>query len=302
MKTNHTLLIVAMAAIISCNKDKTTSPSTAVASDPMSEFFSSHEQQFQVFSLDAVQGGAITGSKGIHFVFSPNSFVTSAGQPVSGIVQIKLKEFITKSDLVLNRMYTVADGRPLQSGGAFEIHVLQNSAELKIAPGISYTLEMPPAPAQPQMFLYNGATANAQYGKVNWVLNSGTSNSFTQQAFDSTFFKQVLHLKELQYINCDHPYDSLFADLKVTLPQADNAYLMVVDRNSLMAIGILCSVASFQWAYAPTGKQLRIISIIRKDNKYYLSTNDVLFSGQSVILPPYTEKSENEISDAIFAL
>lgn len=305
MKTKYFILSL-IITLASCKKDNETTNNTGTPPNTIDNYFAAHLQSDQQFTLNASLGGTIIGSKGTELTFGANSFITSTGQQVTGNVIIFLKEFISKADLIFNNIYTASNGRPLMSGGAYEIHVKQNGNELSIAQNKTYSVKMTASPDNDQMYVYKGSNnTSGEFGKVDWSLNQSSLNSFTTTVFDSSFFSQIGTINDLNYINCDHPYDSLYSELNVSFTGTDfDRFIpIVIAKNTRTVVGnISVSGNSFQWKYAPPGIQLRIFMIATKNDKLFLTQQLVTFNGQAVTLPVFLEISSENLTSFINSL
>jgi len=304
MKTTLKLIVINLIILIfSCTKDDTSELNTqmpTVVPEPMQEFYNNHKQTAQTFQINASSGGAITGTKGMNFTFPTNCFVTANGTAVTGNVDIQLKEFNTKGDFILNKVFTVSDGRPLQSAGAYELKVLQNGNELKLGTGKTYSAKMVPNYYTPQMYVYTGETSSS--ASVNWVLIQNASTTVTQLQIDSSSFRNIFSSSDLNYINCDHPYDSTdFTPVNGTLPDSKVAEVLAIDNNAKMAVRIYAG-HTFQWNYAPTGRYLKVIAMYFENGVYHLSYVDFTNNGQAITLPAYQVKTESQMVAFIEAL
>jgi hypothetical protein len=98
------------------------------------------EDQKQGFTLDAAAGGNITGSKGTVLRFSPNAFLTLSNEAVTGMIDIKLIEVYSRTNMLLTDKPTTGkldngDHATLISGGEFYVNATQNGNQLKLVSG-----------------------------------------------------------------------------------------------------------------------------------------------------------------------
>lgn len=117
--------------------------------------------------LSATAGGTFHGNSGTRYEFPPNAFVTATGAAVTGNVEVRVTEYLKKADMLFSGVLPVSDEEPLISGGEVNVNVVQDGQELKLAPGVAFTANMPmKGAAAAGMDLFVG-TASAG-GKVNW--------------------------------------------------------------------------------------------------------------------------------------
>lgn len=100
----------------------------------------------QHFTLNAEDGGSITGEEGTIVQFGSNAFLTENGDPVTGDVDIELVEIFSKARMALTEMSTKGrngdgDIATLISAGEFYINATKDGNQLKPAEG--FTLIVP---------------------------------------------------------------------------------------------------------------------------------------------------------------
>lgn len=136
----------------------------------MDTIYTMLETQAKVVSLDAATGGTFYGNSGTRYVFPPAAFVDGNGNPVTGLVQIAVKEFLKKGDMIFSRVLPVSDGEPLLSGGEIYTNATQGGVNVYLAPGVTFTAKIPQGTtAQTGMGFFRGQEVTGTANKVNWV-------------------------------------------------------------------------------------------------------------------------------------
>lgn len=304
---NFLLVLSAIVVLYACSKDSTDTPSS-MTSDSMSDFYASHASPVQHFSFDASVGGTFTCSKGTKLTFSANSFINQNGSLVTGVVNLEVKEFVSKQDLIYNRVSTIAQGVPLISGGAYWFNVLQNGVDLKMAAGKTVFAIMPPQKNTQQMYVYAGTSASDKtFGKIDWLLDANSLNEIIEVPYDSVSSYlyvtsrpgSVYYTERGNYTNCDYPTDTIVRDsLKVTSTDpgwnyCTNYLVAMRSEFSLTSISVFNGVSSK--VFLPAGAQLEIAAMYKKDNKFYLSHKFATCNGQTVVMSAFTEISEADL-------
>ena len=82
--------------------------------------------------------------------------VTSSGRPVTGRIDLELKEALKPIDFVIGNLCTTYNGRPLESGGTFYLAARSGAQELAIAPGRSIDMIVPTFGTRSGMKLFPG--------------------------------------------------------------------------------------------------------------------------------------------------
>ncbi|MDC1188907.1 hypothetical protein N8089_03850 [Flavobacteriales bacterium] len=86
---------------------------------------------------------SITTDKGNLITFPKNAFVDKNGNSITGNVEVSIIEITTKAEMILSNMPTNSDQGPLESQGEFLVEVKQNNNILKLADGVSFSIQNP---------------------------------------------------------------------------------------------------------------------------------------------------------------
>lgn len=135
----------------------------------LNSIYNSLAVKSKTISLDAHTGGSFYGNSGTRYVIPSDAFMTTSGIPVSGNVQIEVKEFLDRADMLFSKVLPVSNGDPLNSAGEVYINATQNGQPLIMNTGKYFRVNVPqggtPAPG---MDLFFGAPINTQANTVNW--------------------------------------------------------------------------------------------------------------------------------------
>src|SRR4051812_17040723 len=99
MKQYVPILLVGLTGIFSCGKNYTPIPG------PFFNVQSALDSALRAtnnFKVDAVAGGTFTTNSGAVYSIPPNAFRTGSGGAVTGEVEIKTEEFVSKSDFLFS--------------------------------------------------------------------------------------------------------------------------------------------------------------------------------------------------------
>ena len=130
----HTILLALISLIISCNSNKSTYIQKVQSPIPEHDIF------FSTFIVDADSSVSIHMQTGTQIQFQASSFETASGKPISGKIDIKVREFHTANELLRAGIpLTVDETRKevLQSAGMIELRAFKDGEELKLKPGRS---------------------------------------------------------------------------------------------------------------------------------------------------------------------
>lgn len=167
MKILVTAMLGVTLAVVSCKKDEpnepTTDPTVNPSAQALGDFFRENtNNKVQTFTIDAENGGSITGNEGTAINFSANSFEDQSGAIVSGDIDLEVIEIFSKAEMITMNKPTMANHpsgglAPLISGGQFKITASQNGEELDLREGFNYYVNAPaPDGVDPNMEVFYG--------------------------------------------------------------------------------------------------------------------------------------------------
>ena len=97
----------------------------------------------QIFTITSDKTDTIQAKNGTRLIIRSNTFVFNDGQDATDSIQIELKEVFDKSDMILNGLGTVSDGRLIESFGMIFLRATSNGKELRIKDNSSITVSIP---------------------------------------------------------------------------------------------------------------------------------------------------------------
>lgn len=99
--------------------------------------------QSQIFTIAFDIGDTLETKNGTRIIIEPNTFVFNDGQDTKEPIQIEVKDVFDKSEIILNGLGTVSDGRLLESFGMVYLRATSDGRELKIRDKGSITISIP---------------------------------------------------------------------------------------------------------------------------------------------------------------
>jgi hypothetical protein len=213
---------------------------------------------------------------GMRLIFTPNCCTNSAGQAVTGKVNIEALLIKNKGDMVLMNKPTSSNGQLLVSGGEIFIGLSQNGQPLQLAPNSLVYIRYPDAAPDPKMKLFFGDESNP--AQFNWV----PSTSFRDSIFAGNQFYELVSSK-LRWINCDYFYDTtgairstVSAHLPFNYTNA-NTETFVVFKNIRSVIGMLADVPEkrFVSSKIPNNLAATVVAISKQGNDYFLGKEQI---------------------------
>ncbi|HEY0676897.1 MAG TPA: hypothetical protein VGD17_01380 [Chitinophagaceae bacterium] len=296
MKRLHPLLIAIVIVSVACQREVSDDINQDTKLTKITEFHETARKEQQSFTVNSSAANTVATTKGSTISMPANCFVTEDGVPVTGNINVSIKEIFTPVEMILNDMPTMAGNRLLESGGEFKITASQNNRPLKLAPGNYIKINIPDIGRNMQgMQVFNGAEDAA--GNVNWVLNSNPGNLVVGDS--SMFSKSNLFCDSINWINCDKFIDEPTVTFTVhpgNAPSGDstNVFVHLTGRNTVVKMGWTQGLSYF------TSNMLlavpsTIVGISIKNGQFFASITPVnVQNGQSVTMN-FRAYSEQEL-------
>ncbi len=160
---------------------------------------------------------SITTDKGNLITFPKNAFVDKNGNSITGNVEVSIIEITTKAEMILSNMPTNSDQGPLESQGEFLVEVKQNNNILKLADGVSFSIQNP------------NSTINSNIQGWNWI---------EKEESEVTTFGQNGTWTATEYAgnnSCDI-FSNLLFDLSLTINETDpqEIWKIIQEMKSLL--------------------------------------------------------------------
>ena len=297
MKNIIYLLSVAAVVLTACEPEISFHDEKTQTS--LTDFYKSNRSSGQSFSVSSISGGTVTTAHGSIIHLPAGGFVMQDGTPVTGNVDIAVKEIVTPAEMILNNMPTVSNGKPLESGGEFRITASKNNQPVKLAPGNILRIEIPDRANvnMNNMKVFNGKT-NSQ-GEVDWTVNNDPGNFVVRDSM--MFAKSSLFCDSIEWINCDRFINEPTVHFDVypgNAPSNDstNVFVHLTRRNSIVKMNWTQGLSYFK-SDNLLAVQSTFIGISIRNGKLFAAIMPVLVrNNQSVTLnfSPYTEAQFKE--------
>jgi len=244
----YSIPVFAVLLLTACDKNKQYSPDTPFVSyTSMHDFFETEEVKFKTMTLNPDVTNSFYGNSGTQYVLYANSLQKADGSAVTGEVQVQVREWLNKGDMIFSRMLPMSNDRPLISGGEFEINVTQGGERLYLKPGSTVKATVPQGgAAEKDMFVFRGdAALERPMSLVEWRIletNGQGVNSVYSPAWDSL----SVVTDSLSWINIDKfpnptSYTSFDVNLSVQGVTANGSdyilsYVIFDEMNSVMSV------------------------------------------------------------------
>jgi hypothetical protein len=133
----------------------------------LNSFLKKFETPSQYFQVKAKNTITIKCRQGTIFHIKTSDLETENGQPVSGNIDIEVKELFGRRQFLTSNVQTVSDGELLVSGGAVYVNLTSGGQKIKLKEGKKYLMEFPKLTDQ-VMSLYYGQRDSSN--QMNWKI------------------------------------------------------------------------------------------------------------------------------------
>lgn len=275
----------------------------------------------QHFTMNAASSANYTCANGTQVFISPNSFLTASGGPVTGMINIELKDVLSKKDMILNNAFPVSNGQLLVSGGEVFLKASQGGQSLKINPNGQVIYQVPAgnSPSYQMLPFYAPPVASASVS-LAWALPTGSVTPLavvqdTSGTGGGSGYYYYFPTDSVNWTNCDYYYNNSGAKTTCTVTVSGNANnsntMVFLSMNGTSSIARLSSTSYFtisqQFAsYAnsiPVGASYTIGAISYDGTNYYYGSQQVVMTtDMTITLPPLTQRTKAQIEASLTTL
>lgn len=276
-------------------------------------------QQFTIPTVSS--SGVFTLASGTRIMIPADGLLRADGVPVAngGPIQVAVREVRTRSEMIFNRMFTVADnGQLLESAGMSQIRLSQGSVPLTLAPR-KYIRVVTLSPTfitqmnSVQLFTGTPDTTKVQVG--SWApVPTSTQDSTrifpVQTGFNFTLGSTVFNSNTLGWINCDRfinatPTTSVRVLVNATGVTSANTqvYLVFSALNAVTsAYQLNPPQPVFVCNQVPEGYSITAVVVQHMGTQYYFGKQAATITANLQLTPPLRPVTETELVNEIKAL
>jgi len=282
---NITLIALVACSVLftQCKKDTKEEPTTpATPSTPTSSAPTTLTELFAQNGVPAVSAQAnmaISQSatlSGVKINIPSGAFVTAAGVPVTGNVDISVKGIFTKKDIILTGAPANAAGKLIATKGCVKVNASQNSQTLRVAPGANVIVNVP-EPGTPVSNLKKFYAQQISVTDTNKVWRAAADTNALVAVFDTTTQKYYYpaRLDSVAWLNTGYEWDTTATKTTVSI-MLDTTYnstncTVYISLNGKMVVGALYPQGGGYYSInnIPIGQNVYFVVIAIKNGTYY---------------------------------
>ncbi len=291
-----------------------------------------HSPPVQVFTFDPTTDHVFQSAGGAYIRVSPNVFVRPDGTPPTGPIELRFQEIYSPGNMILANMPTMAGlMMPLESGGEFNIRVMDGTTRLKLTPWGrrgGFQMNSPvPARVSPgtrnQMILWAASafvpdsvtwrqvtipadSVGPAIFPANTPIQSDSINGTIVTGYSTTQWPDTLG-----WLNCDvYPFNPTNTSVGVEVgdlnadprTQGFRIYLVPAMLNgAFRPRWDMIALQAKQYGI-PVGTDLTAVVLRIKDGHYFLGTQRAFITDGFVFRPVMEEVTEAELVSRLQAL
>jgi hypothetical protein len=276
---------------------------------PVNKIFETLSTLPQTDSFDVQTDHKLQFNDYLQITFPGNACIGEGGEKISGMVKIEIDYLKTKGDMIRFRRSTKSYDRLLESGGAFNIKVMKNGKQLKIAPQKFIIIRYRNAEIYPDMNIFYGDTTAANIDNFTWVPATDMQRVNTWGDSASITAGYEMFSKRFNWINCDKfldttkPRTTVSATLPVNFTN-NNTAVYLVFKDMLSVVRMYSSLANrlFYSDNIPVNNNITIVSISKIGDDFYLGTKAATVTKNLVVKLSPEKKTKEEINNYINSL
>ena len=299
LKMKRTLILLMTAAILStgCQKELSSNKKTTTAVN-LWDGFAARQPGPQLFTVTTAFASNLFGQKGTRLQIPANAFITAAGAPVTGQVNIELREIYEVWEMVLYNKFTQSGTQPIESGGEFFIRATQNGQELRLAPNLILRASLPAANPLPGMQVFYGSRFDsAGASNFSWQLAEDRITNNVSIAMDSVNMgSYLMEVDSLAWINCDRFINETMNQVNIAITNsiAGDQASVLVHFTGMRSIIQAWSTGLGMFKSSVPSRAATLIAVTNRDGQLHTAFNAVQLQAggnYSLTLSPTTEEA-----------
>jgi outer membrane protein assembly factor BamB len=286
---------------IICEDGSTTPPTTIPAS--ITVLTRELGAKPQTFSYDPTRQNRFTGLKGTIITIPANAFVRGNGAPITGPIELEVREVFSKADMVLTGTPTSSNGQLLESAGEIYLQpALDSSLRLSPQASIQFLTQNPPnLSSTDSMRLFSGSGGG---GCFTWepVFDPGSSLRASGNGYQVNV-SSALYNSGIGWFNCDRFYGAP-SPLSVAVDvQGDNidpkvntmVFVVFKTLNGSLRACTFTAPNTFSTGGVPSGSAVSVVVIRTLNGKLLYGRQDGTVTASQRFSPTMREVTTSEL-------
>lgn len=315
-------LVAAVTALAGCAKlDDLTAPISAPpVNNALGAFHTRYGVASQLFTYDPQRISVFFTARGNSFAVGYKAFLSvGTNESVVGPVQLEVREVVSKSEMLLSGISTMAGGEVLETGGQYFFRATQDHRSLRLSPRIRLGFAAKGTPqlagSSPLGMQFYYVPSPAVPTLFNWAPVTDTTSSLEiiprRAPTDPDVYRYLLgpNLHDLGsgWVSFARPFSlALPTPVTVTVdaPAGDTEVFLVFNYFNAIAQLAATPTGTFSLAGVPTGADVTVVVLRATPDLHtlYFGTARGLVSPNQQFAPTLTPMSDAAVAAALSKL
>lgn len=224
-------------------------PNTAA----LAKLFADNSLPYKKLSINPSVTNSFYGNSGTRYIIKGNSLLMPDGTPATGPVDIEVREFLDRGDMIFSKMLPESNGDLLVSGGEIDIKATKNGIPLRLSQSAPLQVNVPQGgtPAT-DMSLFSGMKKTGDNSnQVNWVpvaprldsLNGASNTVITGSGDTLSIISDSLNWINIDKLMKQYPPKDIVLNMIVsgdTIPDSTGipCYALFKDINAIRTVNV----------------------------------------------------------------
>lgn len=272
----------------------------------------------QLFLVNPLYDTVLKCKHGTEIYIEANSFSyedkDSSAINSSAKISFEVLEYVRLTDMVLNKLSTLSDGKIIETGGMLYISAFINNRKITVKENKKINVYFP---SKSKNFLSFYSNGNENIDSLNWTLGGIENLPVAQVRQDTSLFLNdtlkwdkndkklnVLSFKKLGWINCDRflNFDNT-TDIFVKTEGSNldsSAFCSIILKNYNSIIpGKISENGSMKFSSLPINETIIIFLIAYRDCNYYFGIKEVQVKEKEIYSVSLEIVSKEQLKDRI---
>lgn len=282
---NHLIryfFLIAVFGLSACKKEEN---NNVTPEKDIEKFFSKTGAPVQQFSFSSAANINQTTAAGNTFMISAGSFTKTDGSAISGNIDIKLRECVSKRDIILSNLTTQSGNKFLTTGGIFYLAAYQNNVALSLSNGktINYFLNSSFGNGQMLHRYYSSSLPlENKSNDVSWTADADTQMINLLTSSSQAHYAYVM--KNTGWQNAAEPVFSNSNRKKITIDTgtdyetSNTAVFVSVDGSNTICKAKSVTLGVWEVENFPLNLHATVVALAKVNDNYFFSKSSVLVS------------------------
>jgi len=274
------LMLFISIATLSCKKEGSKYDTPV---KDIEQFFDETGAPVQQFSFSSSANINQTTAAGNTFMISAGSFTKTDGSAVSGNIDIKVRECVSKRDIILSNLTTQSGNKFLTTGGIFYLAAYQNDVALSLSNGKTINFFLNAVFGNGQMlhrYYSSSLPLENNSSDVSWTADADTQMINLLSSSSQSHYAYVM--KNTGWQNAAEPVFSNSSRKKITVDTgtdyetSNTAVFVSVDGSNTICKAKSVTLGVWEVENFPVNLHVTVMALAKVNDNYFFSKSSVI--------------------------